>query len=252
MSHKNYINPLELEISNSASLKQAVEWVAFGEPPLTAPYDVVFRTEDGIWLRNRDPESQRTQAICDAQGKLFTALQKGALSATAYAVDEIEIANYDSDTPDFRPVKATSTKKKYSKSQVIDNSLWDYNSIFWSDSSLIYNRKKLSRNMWSLARFIRVETSKLFELFPKKDECHDQRSDKTHTGDPGRPSSAHLYMQKFEQLVKEKEIEATLAKQARVLRNWFISNHPNLAPPREGTIENRIRDLYNKAKNPTK
>lgn len=247
MPKKKKISTLEAQTTDLISLKQAIEWVAFGLPPLAEDCEEL-RPKDSIWLYNRDPDSPVAEAISSAHMELFKALRTGTLIATAYAAEEIKIANYDKDNPYFQPaLQAPANTRSTFKPQKIDKAQWDYDSIFWSDSSLIYDRKDLSANRWLLAQGICIEASKLYEHFPRGVE-----TSVTHTGDPGRPSSAHLYVQELERRIKEKRIEATLAGQARALHNWLTSKYPELSPPTVGTIENRIRPLYRKSQKPTK
>jgi hypothetical protein len=70
------------------------------------------------------------------------------------------------------------------------------------------------------------------------------------SGGAGRPSSMDLVEREFECRKEAGEIEATLAAQARVLAAWFPEAHPGEVRPTAKTIENRLRDLYRKAKAP--
>ena len=73
------------------------------------------------------------------------------------------------------------------------------------------------------------------------------------TGEPGRPEKgATLYEREMERRIRDGELESDLAAQARALSNWFRTEHPYQEAPKVGTIANRIRSLYRKAKNPTK
>ncbi|MGQ0277530.1 hypothetical protein ACT17R_02675 [Sphingopyxis sp. Q841] len=73
------------------------------------------------------------------------------------------------------------------------------------------------------------------------------------TGDPGRPELGRSkYMREFERLIAAGKLEPSLKAQARVLHSWFCVQYPDRQAPKEGTIENRIRDVYNKAKHATK
>lgn len=152
------------ETSDIASLRQAVEWVAFGLVPLPSPYDEVFRQEGNIRLMYCREDSPKIQPICEAQGKLFVALRKGLLPATACAIKEIKQANYDKDIPDFRYIKNISER------QEIDCTLWEYDRIFWTDSCLAYDHPDgFENDSWLLADFIWVDAARLYELFPPRD-----------------------------------------------------------------------------------
>jgi len=73
------------------------------------------------------------------------------------------------------------------------------------------------------------------------------------TGDPGRPELGRAkYFHELERLIAAGKLEPSLKAQARVLHVWFCSQYPDRQAPKQGTIENRIRDTYNKAKNATK
>ena len=237
----------EVDIPEVTTLKQAVEWVAFGLIPQWHNKDAFPPDEARIWLRTKNPDGELAASIIDAQRRIFLQLKDGKLPATSGAIDEIERdPRYDRDTPSFRWIKRHSDSFNE-----IAPEHWNYECIFWSDSSLTYRHpdRSVSDERDMLATLILVETKRLFELFPKTEPGINV---KTHSGDPGRPSSAHLYEQEFERLISEGKLEVSLAAQCRVLQRWVVSNHPDIRPPTLGTVENKIRNKYRTAKNPTK
>lgn len=75
-----------------------------------------------------------------------------------------------------------------------------------------------------------------------------KESPPVHTGDPGRPSPAHLYMYELQERIRKNHLETSLAEQARVLQAWLKDKYKGLPVPSLTTIENRIRTDYKKAK----
>ena len=67
------------------------------------------------------------------------------------------------------------------------------------------------------------------------------------TAAPGRPSSMHLVENELKRRAESGRLEATLAEQARVLRDWLGTAHPDAVPPTEKTIRNRIRSGFRQA-----
>ncbi|MFH1158721.1 MAG: hypothetical protein V1721_07585 [Pseudomonadota bacterium] len=96
---------------------------------------------------------------------------------------------------------------------------------------------------------IRISSVELEKLIPDAARpVSDEILSSTHTGDPGRPSAAQLYLNEFERRCKTGNIEETLAAQAHILLKWLETEHPSISRSTVKTIENRIRPLYKKAK----
>lgn len=60
------------------------------------------------------------------------------------------------------------------------------------------------------------------------------------TGAAGQPSSMYLIKREWEQRHARGKIESSRKEQAGVLRNWLISEHPEMPPPTEKTIYNQL------------
>lgn len=168
---------LEPEESELATLRQIVEWVAFELPPLTDAFDRLHRQEGGIRLTYiHDLESPKALAIYEAQKKIFTALSKGILPSHALGVDEIEPCNYHPDIPDFRFIAEVSGI------QAVNEDLWQYDRIYWSDSSFTYDNPIPSAlaggrfgMTWFRAKHIWVDTAKMYEVFPPTRKDNKER-----------------------------------------------------------------------------
>lgn len=78
----------------------------------------------------------------------------------------------------------------------------------------------------------------------------DDLAEITKTGAAGRPSVMHILRNELAARCKAGKIEASLAEEARVLREWFKVRYPNLPCPAQKTTENGLRDQYWAAKRP--
>lgn len=68
------------------------------------------------------------------------------------------------------------------------------------------------------------------------------------TGGPGKPSkSAHVINAEFKRRIANDAVEPILAEQARVLLGWLQATYPSAPPPRLKTIQNNIREEWQKA-----
>jgi hypothetical protein len=84
---------------------------------------------------------------------------------------------------------------------------------------------------------------------PLAQEMERLQSHQTNTGSPGRPPIGKpLYMAEFRRRLKADEWINILSEESRYLQDWFSENHPLKASPSLKTIENAIRDEFNKAK----
>jgi hypothetical protein len=64
------------------------------------------------------------------------------------------------------------------------------------------------------------------------------------TGDPGRPTSRHIYMQEAERRLAAEDYPKTLKEFADELAEWLQNTHPQAAPVTPGTIRNRVRRVW--------
>jgi hypothetical protein len=71
------------------------------------------------------------------------------------------------------------------------------------------------------------------------------KADPYRTGLPGRPSIAHLILAELRRRFAAGEFNPTISAEAQALRQWTISNHPEVSAPIDKSIENLIRPLYN-------
>lgn len=76
---------------------------------------------------------------------------------------------------------------------------------------------------------------------------HDEELVALRSGAPGRPSSMHLILTEFQERIRGRRVESTLAEQARLLLAWLIEQHPTAARPTTKTVANRIRQAYRRA-----
>ena len=63
---------------------------------------------------------------------------------------------------------------------------------------------------------------------------------KARTGDPGRPTSRHLYLAEYDRRAAAGTLEPTRAAQAELLINWFKATHPDMPLPALKSVKNNI------------
>jgi len=97
---------------------------------------------------------------------------------------------------------------------------------------------------WAEARG--EESADLFDLHDLEGEERDGSLDQYRTGAPGRPTIMHLIRVELERRISAGEVLATLAAQAEALRGWAATTHPTAPTPTSRTIQNGIRELYNR------
>ena len=66
------------------------------------------------------------------------------------------------------------------------------------------------------------------------------------TGSPGRPTSGHLIVLEANRRIRTGEVQPSLAAFARSLSEWLETTHPRAAKMKQKTIENRLRETWNK------
>ena len=81
-----------------------------------------------------------------------------------------------------------------------------------------------------------------------KVEEHEREIIRLRSGAPGRPSAMHLVEREFEQSAKNKQTEATVGEQARVLADWLPTAYPDAHPLTAKTISNRLCAKYREAR----
>lgn len=86
---------------------------------------------------------------------------------------------------------------------------------------------------------------------PQKNDIDVAGKRKTFkSGGPGRDTSKHLILPEAKRRIAAGEYPKTLAGFSRELAEWLETNEPLAAPMTAGTIENAVRELWNKK--PTK
>jgi hypothetical protein len=70
------------------------------------------------------------------------------------------------------------------------------------------------------------------------------------TGAPGRPTSRQLIEGEFDRRVAAGDVLSTLAAEAKHLESWLQLEHPDAPSMTARTIENTIRDKYQRHRNP--
>ncbi|MGD9639607.1 MAG: hypothetical protein AB7U85_11250 [Alphaproteobacteria bacterium] len=158
---------LKPDVSKTANLKQAIEWVAFEMEPLTPEYNGVYR-EARLPEFDEVFEEDKLKNILNAKRKIFTALRKGYLSAGG----EVDVPIYwDSgvrkNSKLFRLDDTPSLDKGLDWFQKIKQQKWVFENIYWNESCLIYNKGNVDEN-WFAYRNIVIESSELFKLFPSE------------------------------------------------------------------------------------
>lgn len=73
---------------------------------------------------------------------------------------------------------------------------------------------------------------------------HEEELTRIRTGAPGRPGSSHLILNEFNRRADLGDVEETLKEQASALISWVREAHPEAAPIKQKTAENKIRSLY--------
>lgn len=95
-----------------------------------------------------------------------------------------------------------------------------------------------------------VEKEAVAKYWPFTIPDGDSPAELMRTGAAGRPSVMSILRSEFTERCKAGEIEHSLAKQVRVLREWFSTRHPQLPVPAQTTTENSLRAQYRAAQKP--
>jgi len=89
-------------------------------------------------------------------------------------------------------------------------------------------------------RFVHVVEGRYETLVDIVSSGPEPKSQPPRTGAPGQPSSMYLIKREWEERHARGKIESSRKEQAGVLRNWLISEHPEMPPPTEKTIYNQL------------
>ena len=95
-----------------------------------------------------------------------------------------------------------------------------------------------------------VEKEAVAKYWPFTIQDGDCPVELMRTGAAGRPSVMSILRNEFAERRKAGEIEHSLAKQVRVLREWFSIRHPQLPAPAQTTMGNSLRAQYRAAQKP--
>ena len=147
----------ELPLSRLASLKEAVNWIAYRRPPVERRYKAFVRKaeDDSINL-----DSARLELFYCLIEKKLTACGVKCQIALENPVCEAGYPIYPE--PYYRVIDAD-----YGEPVTIDVGEWVYDNIVWSENALIDFTSSLYGQEFSTGFcYISVETQYLFELFP--------------------------------------------------------------------------------------
>ena len=158
---------LKPDVSKTANLKQALEWVAFELEPLEPEYDCVYR-ESKIPDYDEIFEEEKYEHILNAKRKIFTALRKVCLVAGGEKDIAVYWDNGDrKNSQVFRLDDVSSLDKGLDCFQKIKQQKWIFENIYWNENCLIY-KKEASEEVWFAYRDIVIDSSELFRLFPSE------------------------------------------------------------------------------------
>ena len=167
--------PLEPELSKYATLRQAVEWIAFGLEPLIYTYDVMLRTEDTSDTDALIPFDNINKIKAGRQ-KLYIALKQEKLKATA-TITKYCLYNTDKtgDYPSYKFFPKDGVDDKYNQDIPLDIYHFEYIDFIKNCTPRPewYNpqeapEKKPENHIVSRYTEIKVKTSDLFQLFPPR------------------------------------------------------------------------------------
>lgn len=158
---------LKPDISKTANLKQAIEWVAFGLEPLTPEYDCVYR-ESRLPYYDSVLEQEKNEAFLNAQRKIFTALRKGCL--VAGGEKDVPIFWYNgqrNNSNSFKFDESVPFSWESTSFEQVKQQRWVFKNIYWNESCLIYSTG-VADEKWFAYRDIVIDSSDLFKLFPSE------------------------------------------------------------------------------------
>ena len=218
---------LEPELSPTASLRQAVEWIAFDLPPLTPAFDQMLRQAGNIqWSDFRSDEEN--QKLEEAKQALFTALRQGKLTATAQILGEIFVnpMTGEFETNFYDNELALKNGAPVLKQQVISPEAWTFPRTNFEKGELIYStpavRTKgiLGEPSYFWATGIYVSADQLMTLFP-------------HVAPPpeierhaATPEYISPYIDLMFRAIQALGITAQNQPVKKVIEGWLIDNAP--------------------------
>jgi hypothetical protein len=214
--------PLEPELSDTATLRQAVLWVAFDLPPLKPEFEQAHRQNMTTFENEYPPEEAKL--VAEAKKLIFTALRKGELKATAAVVGCAKIDPYN-DWPerDYRGQIIMHQGHSPDYVSVIGRSLWKFNDISFEDSYMLYylgfSDEDTDPDRY-VADGITISAADFFRVFPP----HERRpqTDESHAKSDYLPPYIDLMLR----AIRELGITPDNQPVKKVIEAWLLDNAP--------------------------
>jgi hypothetical protein len=96
-------------------------------------------------------------------------------------------------------------------------------------------------------RQVRIKREDVLAFWGPPDAASAQQP-AVRSGLPGRPTSKHLYLEMLAARIETGEIESSLEREAKFLKDWMEKTHPREPSSGPSAIKNAIRTRYNEAK----
>lgn len=215
--------PLKPELSDTANLRQAVQWIIYGWEPYTEPYDKMLHGH-GDAVVHSFMNNEEAAKITKAQQALFIALRQGHINATA-DLAEIELhSSYDEDS--FHILSHRGVKAK----QLIAQERWVFDNIDFADNYLTYSAHDPETSLAKHYAYIMIElpVSELYAVFPPQlNQEEDQVSFATPA--PLAPISKGYtspYIDLMMKAIKELGITNNHQPVKKVIEAWLQDNAP--------------------------
>jgi hypothetical protein len=260
MSGESKKQPVELPDRKEISLCEAVTAVVFGEALNVEQYqsrqpqpesesledffDLCTPAHELIPLRNETPANEIDR------GNQTPANER--LTKTAHLLEALRQAAY-AERLKVRGIKDYANPADGRKD--VDPAYFYYRVAFnWSqdemhlddESSTVWSCVHLDRQeLVSCLRELGISVQESAASVAQSKDAEAPRKQKTYkTGDPGRPTSRHLYFPEAERRLAAEDHPETIKAFAEELAEWLQITEPQAAPTTPSAIRNRVRSLW--------
>ena len=124
---------------------------------------------------------------------------------------------------------------------------WPQDEIHLEDElSTVWSCVHLDRQQFvSFLQEMGVSVQESTASLPQSNDADVPSKQKTYeTGDPGRPTSRHLYLPEAKRRLDAEDHPETIRAFSEQLAEWLEIAEPQAAPAKAGTIRNRVRPLW--------
>tara|TARA_R110002096_G_scaffold342687_1_gene535672 strand:- start:1759 stop:2628 length:870 start_codon:yes stop_codon:yes gene_type:complete len=270
---------LPVKISEYASLKQAIFWVAFKIPPMPRDYELTHkipnRTDDNDYW----PEThENIRKIELAKSKLYFKFKEGELIAQGRRAAPNGIGkfnNYDPDFPSDKPNNLHEDTDLYISKfydtpdsqwpgfENISKVCWTLKQINWDDSAMFFSDHVLLGNvMWDLDTWgeddtlgygkIRINTKELMKVFPE-DTIEKPKTNTKPKSNAGRDSK-YKWDEIFEEIAKYIIRNPICPQYQKTLNDDMLQwcNDEYNEEPAKSRMHDKLKPIFDEWKNNSK